>query len=291
MFIDIHAHAYRRPFLQISSAKPWPSPAQLVEFYDRIGVEKAVLLPLIGPEFYLPQANEDILEAAEQHPGRFIPFCNIHPRAIRNDPQAPLEEVLEQYKAAGCKGVGEVICNMSFFDPYMRNFFRAVQKAGLPMTFHLGHRLDGCYGIYDEPGLPGLEETLQTYPNLVMLGHSQTFWAEISELDTVAARNGYPTGKVVEGAVPKIMRRRPNLYGDLSAGSGANALMRDPDYAAAFMNEFQDRLLYGIDICSAPQDSHRKLADFLLEMRDTGKISQTVFAKIARENAVRLLHL
>ncbi|HHV03520.1 MAG TPA: hypothetical protein GXX64_06390, partial [Bacteroidales bacterium] len=82
MFIDIHAHAYRRPFLQIPSAKPWPTPAQLIEFYDRADIEKAVLLPLIGPEFYLPQANEDILEAAEQYPGRFIPFCNIHPRAI-----------------------------------------------------------------------------------------------------------------------------------------------------------------------------------------------------------------
>lgn len=291
MFIDIHAHAYRKPFLQVPSAKPWPQPAQLIEFYDRIGVEKAVLLPLIGPEFYLPQANEDILEAAEQFPGRFIPFCNIHPRALRNDPHSPLEVVLEQYKAAGCKGVGEVICNMSFFDPYMRNFFRALQQVGLPMTFHLAHREGGCYGIIDAPGLPGLQETLQSFPKLIMLGHSPAFWSEISTLDTVAARNSYPAGKVIEGAVPKIMRRHQNLYGDLSAGSGANALMRDPEYAAQFMEEFQDRLLFGIDICCAPEDRHRKLADFLIEMRDQGKISEQVFTKIARENAIRLLNL
>ena len=173
----------------------------------------------------------------------------------------------------------------------MQNFFRAVEKCSLPMTFHLAHRLGGCYGIYDAPGLPGLAETLQKFPKLVMLGHSQTFWAEIGELETVYDRAGYPKGKVKEGAVPKLMRRFPNLYGDLSAGSGANALMRDEEYAVRFLTEFQDRLCFGMDVCLEPTDDNAKLAYFLIKLRDEKKISEEIFRKVARENISKLLGL
>lgn len=290
MFIDIHAHAYR-----IQPVKPdnntWITPEQLVEFYDKHDIDAGVLLPLVSPECNTPQCNEDILEMAEKYPGRFIPFCNVDPRCISNDPHAPLEKVLARYKELGCKGVGEVTANLSFFDPLMRNLFRAVEQVGLPLTFHIAHRLGGCYGIYDEPGLPGLAETLVKYPKLTFLGHSVGFWSEISEMKTPDERFSYPSGKVKEGVVPRLMRKFPNLMGDLSAGSGANALMRDPDHAVEFLNEFQDRLCFGMDICLAPVESNAKLAYFLLELRDNGKISETVFNKVARENALRILGL
>jgi len=290
MFIDIHGHAQRHSTFPWHG-KPWVSPKKLVEFYDRHQIDRGVLMPLIGPEFYLPQSNEDILEMAEQFPGRFIPFCNVHPKALMNDPLAPLEEVMLHYKKLGCKGIGEVTFNMDFFDPFMQNFFRAAEKSGLPLTFHLAHRLGGCYGVYDPPGLPGLAETLQRFPTLRMLGHSQAFWAEISELDVVSDRMGYPKGKVREGAVPKLMRQFKNLYGDLSAGSGANALMRDPDYAVSFLNEFQDRLCFGMDVCLEPTDANAKLVYFLIRLRDEGKITESVFRKVASENAVKILGL
>ncbi len=292
MFIDIHAHAFRKPFLQIENRAPWPTPDQLIEFYDRFEIEKAVLHPLIGPEFYLPQANEDILEAAARFPGRFIPFCNIHPRAFWNDPFTKLEDAFKLYRDAGCRGVGEVICNMSFFDPFMTNLFRAIEVMQWPMTIHVAHRYGRCYGIYDEAGLPGLDETLARFPGMKVFAHSQTFWAEIGKLDVPADRAGYPTGKVVEGAVPKLLRKHPNLYGDLSAGSGCNALTRDEEYAVKFLNEFQDRLMFGIDICSAPHaEHHTGLLRFLKKLLAEGKITPVVFNKIARENAVRLLGL
>ena len=294
MFIDIHGHAYRInpvPFRKEGGPR-WVTPEKLVRFFDCHNIEKGVLMPLGSPECNLPQTNEDILEMAERFPGRFIPFCNVHPRAMYNDPRSPLEEMMEMYKAAGCKGIGEATYNLSFMDPFMQNWFRAVEKVGFPMTFHLAHQLGGCYGIYDEPGLPGLEYTLRTFPKLRMLGHSQTFWAEIGTLKTIGDRAIYPKGKVTEGVVPKLLRKYKNLYGDLSAGSGANALMRDPDYAVQFLNEFQDRLCFGMDICYAPkEDAPVPLADFLIQLRDSGKISETVFNKVARENAVAILGL
>ena len=254
MFIDIHAHAFKTPFLQIDGRAPFPTPEQLVEHYNNIGVEQAVLLPLVGPEFYPGQGNEEILEIADRFPGRFIPFCNIHPRAINNSPDAPLSDVMKKYKDKGCKGIGEVTVNMRFDDPYMLNFFKHVEIAKLPLTFHIAHCIDNVYGIYDDPGLPLLEATLQKFPGISFLGHSQSFWAEIATLREENDRAGYPKYPVdAEGAVPKLMRKYPNLYGDLSAGSGCNALTRDPEYAVKFMTEFQDRLMFGLDICSPPE--------------------------------------
>ncbi len=83
--------------------------------------------------------------------------------------------------------------------------------------------------------------------------------------------------------IPKLFRRYKNLLGDLSAYSGFNAISRDPDYGAAFLNEFQDRLFFGTDIC--PPDTPVWLVDYLKNLVEEGKISQTVFNKIAFENA------
>jgi len=293
MIIDIHAHCYRKSYLRMPGKEPWPTPETLLPRYDKMGIDKAVIQLLIGPEFYLPTNNEDALEIAETHPGRFIPFCNVHPQSFGNSPFTPLEKVLVQYKEAGCKGVGEVTVNRHFLDPFMQNFFRAVEAAELPMTIHVAHRVGDCYGIVDEPGLPELDETLSRYPNLKILGHAMSFWSEIGPLDTVYSRAGYPKGKVTEdGALPKLMRKHPNLYGDLSAGSGANALRRDPDYAVRFMTEFQDRLCFGIDICSALEHpSDYWLLDFMKEMLEQNRISREIYDKIMYKNAVALLGL
>ena len=64
MFIDIHAHAYRKP----SPLWAFPTAEQVIERYDAAGIEKGALLPVVSPEIYLPQANEDILEMVEHYP-------------------------------------------------------------------------------------------------------------------------------------------------------------------------------------------------------------------------------
>lgn len=85
------------------------------------------------------------------------------------------------------------------------------------------------------------------------------------------------------------MRRYHNLCGDLSAGSGYNALARDPAYAVQFINEFHDRLFFGTDICRP--DSEVPLVNFLIQLRENGSISREVFHKVAKGNAVKLLAL
>lgn len=291
MFIDIHVHTRTIPGPPYGGGPAYATPEQLLERYAAIAVEAAVLLPGVSPECAIvPQSNEEILQISRQYPGRFIPFCNVDPRAMTNSADAPLGEILAYYRDQGCKGIGEVTANLPFLDPLVQNLFTHVERVGFPLTFHIGVQLGGIYGLYDEPGLPQLTVSLQRFPRLIFLGHSQAFWAEMGRLETPGDRYGYPAYPIAEeGVIPKLFRQYPNLYGDLSANSGCNALKRDPEYAVRFLNEFQDRLLFGTDIC-AP-DTPTPLVDFLCDLRHSGRISESVFQKVARENAIRLLQL
>lgn len=290
MFIDIHVHAQRFSGPLRSNNRDFSSPEWLIERYDKIDVDKAVLLPLVSPECrYTITTTEEMLDICERYPDRFIPFCNVDPRAISDGPDAPLDKLLSYYRDRGCKGIGEVTANLRFDDPRVENLFRHCEALGLPLTFHISPTMGGNYGLYDDPGLPLLDNALAKFPNLIFLGHSQAFWVEIAPLES-SSRNSYPKSPIAEeGAVPRLMREHPNLHGDLSAGSGHNALARDIDYAARFLEEFQDRLYFGTDIC-AP-DTPTPLVDLMRSMRDEGRISEAVFNKIAHENAVRLLGL
>jgi len=87
------------------------------------------------------------------------------------------------------------------------------------------------------------------------------------------------------------MRELPNLYCDLSAQSGSNAMMRDSAYAVKFLEEFQDRILYGCDITSVKSRYPYAFADFLEELYRNQRISPAVYEKICRYNAVKLLKL
>ena len=298
MFIDIHSHAYRYPTPFVTR---FCTAEELIEAYDKLGIDKGVLLPVVSPEIYLPQANEDILEMAEKYPDRLIPFCNVDPRALTNSPNAKLDEVLQYYKDKGCKGVGEIMPNMPVSHPMVQNLFAAAEKVGLPVIYDGSDQLTGDFGLYDDPGHPQLEHTLQCFPELKILGHGPVFWAEIAKLETPASRgfvfdlNGYqvgrlPKGKIKEeGVVPKLLRNYDNLYGDLSDATAYNALTRDEEYGPKFLEEFQDKLFFGTDYCSLGMDV--PLIDTLKDWAKTGKISQEAFEKISHKNAEKLLDL
>ena len=90
----------------------------------------------------------------------------------------------------------------------------------------------------------------------------------------------YPTGPVLPGGgVPRLLREYPNLYADLSAGSGLTAISRDRDFGRSFLLEFQDRFLFGRDYF----DTRRM--DYLREL----DLPAGAFGKIASGNALRLL--
>ena len=292
-YIDIHAHCTEDPMPPMAGlGQPLCCAEQLIAHYDRLGIEKGCILGLGTPENFIGgMSNESILRLAAAYPDRFIPFCVVDPRACGNTPFANLRDVLMHYRDRGCKGVGEVCAQIHLLDPRMQNLFKACEEVGFSLTFHMSPISGWSYGVIDENGLPELEICLQRFPKLRFFGHSCAFWSEISTCSTIQGRNARGKGPVKEeGAIQRLMRKYPNLYGDLSAGSGAYALMRDPAYAAKFLTEFQDRIMFGIDICD-PNGYVSPLPGFLRELRASGAISETVFRKVARENQIRELGL
>ena len=48
--------------------------------------------------------------------------------------------------------------------------------------------------------------------------------------------------------VPELFSKYPNLYGDLSANSGGQAIMRDSEFGLKFLEKYSDRLFFATDM-------------------------------------------
>ncbi|MBE5732094.1 MAG: hypothetical protein E7353_03565 [Clostridiales bacterium] len=292
--IDVHAHATAFP----QFAPPFPSgyrmnnAEEVIAMYDKLNIEKGILLPLGIEGQFQTITSEECAYVASLHPDRFEWFCYVDPRSRGYSTKEDLSKILMHYKKLGAKGVGELMAQMYIDDPYMDNLFYHCAECDMPVTIHIAPKVSGYYGIVDDLGLPRLEKMLKKHKNLKILGHSQLFWAEISGDLTEAERDGYPTGKVKEpGRITQLMREYENLYCDVSANSGMNALMRDPDHAHKFIEEFSDRLLYGCDYTATFNTHTYEMNDFLSEITDNGIMSDENFYKFVRGNAEKLLDI
>ena len=298
--IDIHVHSnlVKVPHERMGPGRgtekypntSFTDPGELRAMYDKLGVEFGVNLPLVSPEFQaIALSNEEAQAVADNYPETYVWFCNLDPRGFGHKDDADLSYFIEYFKARGAKGIGEITANIPFDHPLVFNLFKHAEKCGMPVLFHIGYPGGGDYGLVDEIGLPRLEKALAAFPNLKFLGHSQKFWAEISGDVTEKSRGGYPKGPVKDGRLEILFDKYPNLCGDLSAGSGENAVRRDEAYGCYFMEKYQDRLFFGTDICDPVNDM--RLSFWMDDMLAAGKISQTAYEKIGRKNALKLLKM
>lgn len=287
MKIDVHTHL-GKVLLQDSII----TPEDLIKNMDKHGIDKSVILPLDAtPECCaFTYSNEQVLEDCRKYPDRLIPFCKLDPRQLQNSPDADFSILLKVYKASGCKGVGELTANLYFDDPLYVNLFKHCGKAGMPVLFHLVGQLGGTYGLVDDIFLPRLEKVIKECSETIFIGHAMSFWAEISANLDEQSRNDYPAGPVEKpGRLPELLAGYPNLYGDISADSGYNALTRDPEYGYSFMEEFQDKLLFGTDYCH--HDQEIPIVDYIDDALKNSKISKEAYEKITHLNAERILNL
>jgi predicted TIM-barrel fold metal-dependent hydrolase len=276
-YIDVHTHL----------GQTWnttdPLTAEnLLRWMDAHEIARAVVLPLVSPESssYL-LTSEYVLTATLPHRDRLIPFCAIDPRTSYNGGVKGLIGMLERYVEAGAKGFGEHKAGVPIDDPRNLMLFEACGELSLPVLFHLDQLRNT-----DEPGLPGLERVLKQCTETDFIGHGPGWWASISGGTVPADLGGYPRTPVAPGgALDRLLERYPNLYGDLSAGSGASALSRDLKFGREFLIRRADRLLFGTDYLSPRQ----QVPQFeLFEQLDLPAEAQ---AKIFRDNARRLLKL
>lgn len=274
-YVDVHTHLGTTwNTTQLLSA------TELLRWMDANDIAQAVVLPLVSPESSsYPITTDYVLEQTLPHRERLIPFCSVDPRTSYNGGVKGLIAMLKKYQDAGAKGFGEHKPGVKFDDPGNFRLFEACQELGLPLLFHLDNQRNT-----DLPGLPGLEKSLKSFPQLNFIGHGPGFWASIAGGLSQKDLGGYPRGEVApEGTLDRLMAGYPNLFCDLSAGSGANAIARDAKFGPEFVKRRADRLMFGTDFLSPGQEVPQ------LELFAKLDIPAEVQAKVFRENARKLL--
>lgn len=293
MIIDTHNHAY-----WLSRDADW-----LVAEMDSLGIDVCWLLtwyhtpeednPVYhrgtNPLHARPDGTHgamplsDVIAARDRHPTRFVAsYCP--PPAHPSAPQ--LFEAA--YRIHGVRVCGEWSYRMPLDDPRAINLFRKAGELKCPVVLHMDVPClpDGQGGQrYQKYWIAGtvlnLERALQACPETIFIGHCPGFWREISG-DADTSPETRPSAPITPGGrLHALFDTYPNLWADLSAGSGYNAMNRDPEHARTFIEKHQDRLLFGRD--QYGDDMMRLLAALTLD--------ETVERKLYAENALRLVPL
>jgi uncharacterized protein len=205
---------------------------------DATGTTQAFILPLETGEGGVTLPTETVLHAHLLYPDRMIPFCQTD---IRQD---DCLERIRAYHLLGCRGVGEQKEHVPLKDARVEAVIALCDELNWPITLHFQ---DGANG-YNQGLATDLEPYLKKYKRVRIIGHAQTWWANISADVPPADQTLYPKGPVKPGGLlDRLLGEYPNLYADMSAGSGFGALTRDEEFTAAFIERHPRQFLFGSD--------------------------------------------
>jgi predicted TIM-barrel fold metal-dependent hydrolase len=235
------------PFVHAQSAPDWGCPVLDTHLHLRrdadacfthmqgCGVTNAILLT--------PATDQDrAKQEMERRPGRFA-------RSVRTDPAVPdAETVLRDALKGGAVSIGEMKFHVALDSPEMRRVYDIAAEMNVPVMMHIQMFPHFPGEMPYNTGYPQFDKVLRAYPRTLFIGHGDLFWAHISAL--VPTDRGYPAGPIkLGGLTDKWLSDFPNLYADLSANSGNNALSRDTAFTRDFIVRHQTKLLFGSD-CS-----------------------------------------
>jgi len=225
---DLHFHVRQQPAANLAHL-------------DGAGVTKANLLTRGA---VLDQVKA--LEAAA--PGRFTWFNSYD--VTKPDAESALTQSIKQ----GAQGFGEMKFHVAADGPELRRIYALAADLRVPILIHF-QEVDHFpnEGTWATGYAKTFESILKAYPKTTFIGHADAFWANISaDYHNEAA---YPAGPITRGGLTdKLLGDYPNLFGDLAANSGNNALSRDEAFTADFLQRHQDKLFFGSD-CSCT-DGH-----------------------------------
>ena len=264
---------------------------QTLAHQEAHGVTHSVILPIDGtatpPENW---PSEIALEAARQHPDRLIAFVHVDPK------KKDALDAIKRGRDAGARGFGEHKVRLPVDAPESLAIYELCGELGLPALLHFE------YGNYNH-NFEAFAGVLRDFPKTTFVAHAQAWWANISAdapSDPEAPGfSAYPKGPVVPGGLSdKWLGEFPNLYCDLSAGSGLNGLTRDPEFTRGFLARHTRKLLWATDCpCRdgrgdwGPRGRQRCVAGQSLPVLRDLAPSTEAFDQITRGNAARLLGL
>jgi predicted TIM-barrel fold metal-dependent hydrolase len=208
---------------------------QLRAHQRTMGIDQTVLLPA-GSKYGLAAGcggNDTVIALAKAYPKEFFFFANELPDIPETKP------VLEKFLKAGAIGIGEQKFHVECDSKAMQLVADIARDHGVPVLMHFQHNV---YNL----GFERFHRMLEMYPTVNFIGHAQTWWGNIDKNHNQAVM--YPKGPVTPGGITdRLLSDYANIYGDLSAGSGLNAFLRDEDHARDFLKRHQDKLVYGSD--------------------------------------------
>jgi len=253
--------------------------AQLIAHQKALGVTTTVLLPagrLYGLDADCGR-NDTVLELAKQRPREYIFFAN----EIANIPEA--REELEKYLKLGAIGIGEQKFKVACDSPEFQRVAEVARAFNVPILMHFMHNQYNT-------GIERFHTVLEKFPTVNFIGHAQTWWANVDKNHDQKVM--YPSTKVTPGGITdRLLSEYPNMYGDLSAGSGLNFFTRDEEHARAFVERHQDKLMFGSDCNDVfGRGPGCQGANILANIRKCAS-SKAVERKILFENARRVLKL
>jgi uncharacterized protein len=223
--IDIHQHTHYAG----------RSDETLVEHQRAMGIDRTVLLPA-GSRLGLDAdcyGNDSVVELARRYPDKFVYFANEVP----DIPGA--KSVLEKYLKLGAAGIGEQKFPVDCTSDAIALVAQIAGHFHVPVLLHFQHNRYNT-------GFLNFHRTLERFPRVNFIGHAQTFWGNIDKNHVQDVL--YPKGPVTAGGyTDRLLTDYPNMYGDLSAGSGLNALTRDEEHARAFLLRHRNKLMFGSD--------------------------------------------
>ena len=188
-------------------------------------------------------AAEQMKGLRSQYPGRFVGWF-----ASTDITKPDAADLLTKAVKAGAIGLGELKSHVEAAGPELRRMYALASELDIPILVHFQEvPHTPTEGVFST-GFKNFEAMLKAYPKTRFIGHADAFWANVSA--DYANEAAYPSGKVKRGGVTdKLLGDYANLFGDLAANSGNNALSRDPEFTEGFLNRHQDKLIFGSD-CS-----------------------------------------
>lgn len=281
--IDIHQHIHYHA----------RTDEQMVAHQEAMGVTTTILLPA-GRPANTASTHQGVSNGLQVQAGgnaECYLFAKEHKKHFRfgacavPDARDAVYEI-EKYLKLGALMIGELKFGVECDSPEMHKIYRLAQQYEVPVLMHWQH------GMYNY-GFERFYKILEQYPRVNFIGHAQTWWANIDKNHTDQSVL-YPKGGVVPGGITdRYLSDYPNMYGDLSAGSGLQALTRDEAHARAFLEKHQDKLLYGsdcADVSGTTASGECSGADDIHAVR-TFSNNKQIERKLLYENAKKLLKL
>ena len=177
------------------------SPTAFLKYLDEAGVDRAVLINYVAPDFigFTPDVNQYVADYTKENPRRLISCGGLHPRQSQNI-MAEVEQFLRlKIRAIKLHPPHQLL----FPNDYLHGvkelevIYRAAEANGLPVIFHTGTSIfEGARNRYGDPMY--LDDVAVDFPKLkIIMAHGgRPLW-----MDTAFF----------------LLRRHPNMFLDISS--------------------------------------------------------------------------